>query len=475
VRVTHQFWSVAAGGGFLLLWGVIVGDPVYLVGAGAIGAWISIAQYRFLRDASDELAGLTVDVTLDDEDPVAEGTSQIRLVVESETTVEIPLRVAVELPAGVGGTAPTAALRNQSSTGARDTAEVYWPVAGEFAFEQPTVTVQDRFGLFTQTVERGTVPTVTVKPRAPRQIHVGRGGERVVLGFGEHETGQTGSGLKPTEVRKYVPGDTIRQIDWKATARLVEPHVREFEVESDRETRLVIDHRGCMSDGPPGRTKIDFIKQVALAVSDISYRSDDPLSCLTVGDDGTTSQYDPTTAADGLGSIRREILALTPTAAESGTGLDAPAVARRRAVALDSDSSAFGRTLRPYFAARDQYVQRVKARPLFQSLRAVESRRRRGAWVVILTDDTHAVELREAVKLARRDGTHVSVYLTPSVLFEDGALAEVESAYERYVEFETLRHELDSMEGVSAFEVGPEDRLSSILGRQTRRERGGQV
>ena len=58
MRVTHQFWSVAAGGGFLLLWGVIVGDPVYLVGERAL-----------LADLGD-LADVTrpVDATGDPED-----------------------------------------------------------------------------------------------------------------------------------------------------------------------------------------------------------------------------------------------------------------------------------------------------------------------------------------------------------------------------------------------------------------------
>jgi hypothetical protein len=65
----------------------------------------------------------------------------------------------------------------------------------------------------------------------------------------------------------------------------------------------------------------------------------------------------------------------------------------------------------------------------------------------------------------------VLVFLTPTVLFAPGELADLEHAYARYREFEIFRRDLARLERVSAFEVGPGDRLDTILstGRQRRR------
>lgn len=52
-----------------------------------------------------------------------------------------------------------------------------------------------------------------------------------------------GRGLNFEEIRDYRPGDDVRSIDWKVTARLQKPHVRVFNEERDRQTVLVVDQR----------------------------------------------------------------------------------------------------------------------------------------------------------------------------------------------------------------------------------------
>ena len=50
-------------------------------------------------------------------------------------------------------------------------------------------------------------------------------------------------------MRDYLPGDDIRSIDWKATARTGTPHVRVFTEERDRPALLVVDQRMSMFFG----------------------------------------------------------------------------------------------------------------------------------------------------------------------------------------------------------------------------------
>ena len=58
-----------------------------------------------------------------------------------------------------------------------------------------------------------------------------------------------GRGLNFEEMRDYLPGDDIRSIDWKATARTGTPHVRVFTEERDRPALLVVDQRMSMFFG----------------------------------------------------------------------------------------------------------------------------------------------------------------------------------------------------------------------------------
>jgi len=66
---------------------------------------------------------------------------------------------------------------------------------------------------------------------------------------GRHASRLRGRGLNFEEMRNYLPGDDIRAIDWKATARTGEPHVRVFTEERDRPALLVVDQRMSMYFG----------------------------------------------------------------------------------------------------------------------------------------------------------------------------------------------------------------------------------
>lgn len=66
---------------------------------------------------------------------------------------------------------------------------------------------------------------------------------------GRHASRLRGRGLNFEEMRHYLPGDDIRSIDWKATARTGTPHVRVFTEERDRPALLVVDQRMSMFYG----------------------------------------------------------------------------------------------------------------------------------------------------------------------------------------------------------------------------------
>jgi uncharacterized protein (DUF58 family) len=77
---------------------------------------------------------------------------------------------------------------------------------------------------------------------------------------GGHASKLRGRGLDFEEIRKYLPGDDPRTIDWKVTARTRKPHSRVFTEERERPVLLLVDQRVGMFFG-----SVRLMKSVAAA------------------------------------------------------------------------------------------------------------------------------------------------------------------------------------------------------------------
>lgn len=66
---------------------------------------------------------------------------------------------------------------------------------------------------------------------------------------GRHTSRLRGRGLNFDEIRRYHPGDDVRQIDWKVTARTRKTHTRVFTEERERSVLLLVDQRITMFFG----------------------------------------------------------------------------------------------------------------------------------------------------------------------------------------------------------------------------------
>ena len=469
MEATRRFWSVAAASALLALLAVLTGRTVLLAGASAVAAFALVAQVRFLHQLRALDAALTVEQSLDRTHLQKGGTLTLALSAARSATA-LPVEIDGHVPVSMTAEESPAISLDAGSERGRTTVTLSTPVVGAAIIERPTVRTQDRYGLFRQTFRRGDERRLVVEARQPENVHVGQGGERTVSTLGGHRSGQLGQGVDPAELREYVPGDQVSDIDWKATARLLTPHVREYEVETDRRTLFFVDHRSALDCGPEGETMLAYQREVALALAATARDLDDPLGLYAIGDAGTTAELEPATGMRQYERIRSALIELAPTASVDATADTVevgPTTARRKAAQLTGETP-FDRTLRPYFANGDGYLTRIDEDPLFETIRTRLARLEGSALSVVFTDDTDRTELREAVNLARQGPGHAVVFLTSTVLFEPGGLSDLEGAYERYREFEEFRRDLDHLTDVTAYEVGPGDRIEALLAARRR-------
>ena len=66
---------------------------------------------------------------------------------------------------------------------------------------------------------------------------------------GAHHSRFRGRGMNFSEVRAYQPGDDIRSIHWRVTARTQKPHTKVFSEEREQPTLLVVDQRTALFFG----------------------------------------------------------------------------------------------------------------------------------------------------------------------------------------------------------------------------------
>ena len=100
---------------------------------------------------------------------------------------------------------------------------------------------------------------------------------------GDHRSLRLGQGTELAQIRPYAPGDDVRKIDWNATARTGQPHVRVHVAERALTTWLVLDASASMAWGTDDRTKADVASGACLAIAHAATRFTPRVGIVTFG------------------------------------------------------------------------------------------------------------------------------------------------------------------------------------------------
>lgn len=130
-----------------------------------------------------------------------------------------------------------------------------------------------------------------------------------------------GRGLEFLEIRGYLPGDDVRAIDWKVTARTGAPHVRVTQEERDRPALLLLDQRQAMFFGTVHAMKSSTAAEIAALAAWRILAAGDRVGGLVLSDAGLAEVQ--------ARRSRAAVLRLLSAAAERNAALSAaaPAVA----------------------------------------------------------------------------------------------------------------------------------------------------
>ena len=223
-------------------------------------------------------------------------------------------------------------------------------------------------------------------------------------------------------LRAYFPGDDVRSIDWKASARRGSPVVREWQPERNQTVWLVLDcGRHLSARLPDGRVKLDHAVDAALAVARAAALRGDRVGVVLFG---------------------AEVQRVVP-----------PAAGRRQ--------------LAPIAEALHVAEARVEESDYAAAFDALEARQRRRALVVVFTDladpDTSALLLARTAHLRRRHLVLVAAVADSEIA--DAAAARPRDVHEAYLRVAAERI-MDEREAAAGRLAAAGVRVESVAARE---------
>lgn len=141
-------------------------------------------------------------------------------------------------------------------------------------------------------------------------------------------------GTEFDSLREYVPGDDVRSIDWRATARANDVMVRTWRPERDRQVVLVLDSGRTSAVRIADETRLDILLDAALLLAALAGRAGDRVSFLA-HDQVTRLEVGGRLGPDQLPNLVGALAVLEPALVETDSrGLVSAVLARVRKRAL---------------------------------------------------------------------------------------------------------------------------------------------
>lgn len=219
-------------------------------------------------------------------------------------------------------------------------------------------------------------------------------------GKGSKPTDLKGAGLEYAGSREYQPGDELRYIDWKATARLGNPIVKEFYMEGGGGVHLVYDAKA------PDPVSLDRLSASFLNATIAVAGSDVPVG-LTVHDERnviiSNSRMDPQTA---VAQAMRYSLETSEVEMEELYSVLEPRTSREvRSILQDLEKE----TMQKFVSGGGKILERTPDRPegaIRKILRNSEENLQIGVVSSLMGDISPLLEIRD---FANQNGSNLNI------------------------------------------------------------------
>lgn len=139
---------------------------------------------------------------------------------------------------------------------------------------------------------------------------------------GAYRTVWHGTGLDFTDLRAYTAEDDVRHIDWNVTARLDEPHVRQYTEDRELTAWLVVDRSASMRFGAQDQGKDSVAAELSISLARLVSQGGNRVGAILFDNDAH-KVVPPRGGRDQILRIAHELTRAQPGAAGRTTDLSA--------------------------------------------------------------------------------------------------------------------------------------------------------
>jgi uncharacterized protein (DUF58 family) len=187
---------------------------------------------------------------------------------------------------------------------------------GEVRFEPADIRVRSRLGLCEMAVTIGPRESRRVYPDfAPVMRYGWLAGNKRLQEIGVKSYQQRGQGIDFKQLANYTTGDSIRYIDWRATLRLGQPIVRQFQEDRDQTVLLMVDcgRRMRAHEHLVGGGHFDHVLNAVVLLTYVALKQGDAVGAMTCGAGGRERWFAPKKGAHALHAMTSKLYDLQPT------------------------------------------------------------------------------------------------------------------------------------------------------------------
>ncbi len=155
---------------------------------------------------------------------------------------------------------------------------------GDASFGAPHIRLGSPLGLWQRLHRIGPVSEIKVFPDFSKLLgHTLTATDRRSPTAGAIRKRRRGEGTDFRQLREYRPGDSLRSIDWKATARLQKPISREYQEERDQQVVFLLDTGRRMLAQDDATNHFDHALNAVLTLSFMAQKQGDAVGLMTFG------------------------------------------------------------------------------------------------------------------------------------------------------------------------------------------------
>jgi uncharacterized protein (DUF58 family) len=219
--------------------------------------------------------------------------NRVEVHVINRSRTHVALDIKDDSPDGFAAHPELLSLKVTSKMRAQVAYRVTPGTRGRFEFEDLHLRVHGPLGLVSHQRLVPAAQSVSVSPDM-------RGASRLLLAdaaldlvnLGLRQLRRDGSGSEFARLRDYTQGDSVRDVDWKATARRGRPVARVMESERSQTVLIGVDAGRSMAARVDGLTRLDHAVNAALFLAFVAVRNGDRVG-LVVFADGIKSYVAP--------------------------------------------------------------------------------------------------------------------------------------------------------------------------------------